>query len=147
MKIIPLTNNDIDQCAKLYIKAYNRPPWNYSWDFDKAIDYLSEYFERKRFVGFVLLEDDQIVGAMLGHSKTWWTSDLLYVDELFISPDAQGRGYGKLLLDHTEQYAIEQGYEVITLMTSKYMPAFKFYKKIDYIQAEHYVFFFKPLSK
>ena len=52
---------------------------------------------------------------------------------------------GKNYCDHTEEYAREQGYEVITLMTNKYMPAFEFYNHVDYIQAEHFVFLFKPV--
>ena len=145
MNIRPLTKEDIGKCAEFFIRSYNSPPWNYNWNYDKAVKYLTEYAERSRFVGFALCEEDKIAGAMFGHSKTWWTNDLLYVDELFISPDFQRKGYGKLLLDHTEKYAKGQGYEVISLMTNKYMPAMKFYNGIDYIHAEHFVFMFKPL--
>ena|SRR5579862_4786194 len=145
MNIRPLTRNDIEQCAAVYMHAYNRPPWNYNFSKEKAVRYLTEYADRTRFVGFVITEGETIVGAMLGHSKTWWTNDLIYVDELFITPDSRGKGYGKKLLDHVEDYAMDQGYEVITLMTNKHMPAFEFYKHIDYMHAEHFVFLFKPL--
>ncbi|MDB5136024.1 MAG: family N-acetyltransferase [Mucilaginibacter sp.] len=145
MNIRPLTKNDINKCAELYIKSYNQPPWNYNFTLEKAIKYLTEYVDSQRFVGFVLCEEDNIAGAVLGHSKTWWTNDLLFVDEVFISPERQRLGYGKFLLDHTENFAREKGYEVITLMTNKYMPAMKFYNGIDYLQAEHFVFLFKPI--
>ncbi|MGN6638102.1 MAG: GNAT family N-acetyltransferase [Mucilaginibacter sp.] len=145
MNIRKLTQTDLDACVNLYMKAYNAPPWSYNWTYDKALKYLAEYVDRTRFVGFVLLDEGEIVGAMFGHSKTWWTQDLLYVDELFVSPAKQRSGYGKRLLDYTEDYAREQGYEVITLMTNKYMPAMKFYSGINYIHAEHFVFLFKPL--
>lgn len=146
MDIKPITEPNIEECAQIYLQAYNRPPWNYNFTHKKAVCYLSEYFDRKRFVGFALLEEDKIVGALFGHSKTWWTNDLLYVDEFFISPGKQGRGYGKALLAHAEKYARAQGYEVVALLTSKYMPAFKFYQSIDYLQAEHFVFLFKPVQ-
>ncbi|MEO6850868.1 MAG: GNAT family N-acetyltransferase [Mucilaginibacter sp.] len=146
MNIRTLTKDDIAQCAELLMHSYNLPPWNHRWTIDKAVKYLNEYLDKGRFEGFVLCEGDFIAGALFGHSKTWWTNDLLYIDELFISPDRQRKGYGKLLLDHTENYAREKRYEVISLMTSKYMPAMKFYKNIDYIQAEHYVFLFKPIK-
>ncbi len=146
MTIRELTNNDIEECAKLFIQSYNQPPWNHKWDYGKAVSYLKEYIEGPRFIGFVLFEDDNMAGVMLGHSKTWWTNDLLYIDELFISPKAQRRGYGKLLLDHSEQYAKEQGCEVITLMTNKYMPAMNFYNNINYVQAEQFVLMFKTVT-
>jgi len=145
MTIRPFTQNDIEQCAGLYMQAYNRPPWNYNFTREKAAKYLTEYTDRGRFVGFALLEEDVIVGAMLGHSKTWWTNDLLYIDELFVAPDSRGKGYGKALLAHAENYASDQGFEVITLMTNKHMPAFEFYNHVDYMQAEHFVFLFKPI--
>jgi len=145
MTIRPFTQSDIEKCADLYTQAYNRPPWNYNFSPEKAVKYLTEYTERSRFVGFVLMEGDAIAGAMLGHAKTWWTNDLIYIDELFVAPESRGKGYGKSLLDHAEDYAREQGYEVITLMTNKHMPAFQFYNHIDYLQAEHFVFLFKPL--
>lgn len=145
MIIRQLTPDDIAECAGLYLQAYNRPPWNYNFTLDKAISYLTEYAERKRFVGFVLIENDKIAGALLGHSKTWWTNDLLYIDELFISPDSQRKGYGKSLIENAENYAAENGLEVITLMTNKHMPAYKFYESNDFIHAEHFVILFKPV--
>ena len=76
----------------LLMESYNVEPWGYNWTFGQAVEYLNEYFDRKRFVGFVLCEDDDIVGAMFGHSKTWWTDDLLYIDELFVSPQRAKAG-------------------------------------------------------
>ncbi|MBS1502349.1 MAG: GNAT family N-acetyltransferase [Bacteroidetes bacterium] len=145
MTIRPLALSDIEGCAALYLQAYNRAPWNYNFTLEKAARYLAEYAERKRFVGFVLSEGDLIVGAMLGHSKTWWTNDLLYIDELFISPDRQRMGYGKMLIDRSEEYAKGNGLEVITLMTNRHMPALKFYENNDFIQADHFTILFKPV--
>jgi len=145
MNIRLLAKDDIEECAAVYMQAYNQPPWNYNFSQEKAVKYLTEYTDRGRFVGFVMTEGENIVGAMLGHSKTWWTNDLIYVDELFVSPDSRGKGYGKKLLNHVENYAMDEGYEVITLMTNKHMPAFEFYQHLDYIHAEHFVFLFKPI--
>jgi len=145
MNIRPLTKDDIEKCAEVYLEAYNCAPWNYRFTIEKAQIYLQEYVDRNRFVGFVLIENDKIVAATLGHAKTWWTNDLIYIDELFVSPQYRGKGYGKKLLDHAEEFALTQGYEVITLMTNKHMPAFEFYQHLDYIYAEHFVYLFKPL--
>lgn len=145
MTIRPLTLNDISDCAKIYMQSYNQPPWNYKFTFEKAVKYLIEYTDRKRFAGFVLCEGNEIAGAMFGHTKTWWTNDLLYIDELFISPTKQRMGYGKLLIEHAEEFARENELEVITLMTNKYMPAYNFYDNNDFIHAEHFAILFKPV--
>ncbi len=145
MHIRPILKIDIEKCAEVYLEAYNRAPWNYKFTQEKAIIYLQEYFDRNRFVGFLLTENDKIIAATFGHAKTWWTNDLIYIDELFVSPESRGKGYGKKLLEHTEEYAVTEGYEVITLMTNKHMPAFEFYQHLDYISADHFVYLFKPL--
>jgi GNAT superfamily N-acetyltransferase len=145
MNIRPFLKSDIDKCAAIYLQAYNRPPWNYNFTPEKATKYLTEYFERTRFEGFVVEDEGNMVGAVLGHSKTWWTSDIIYVDELFVVPESRGKGYGKQLLNHTEEYARGKGFEVLSLLTNKHMPAFQFYNHIDYLQAEHIVYLFKPL--
>jgi len=145
MNIRPFLKSDIDKSAEVFMLAYNRPPWNYNFSLEKAKQYLTEYADRARFEGFVVEDNGAIVGGVLGHSKTWWTNDIIFVDELFVMPDSRGKGYGKKLLEHTEAYSKEKGYEVVTLMNNKHMPSFEFYKHIGYLHAEHFVFLFKPL--
>jgi aminoglycoside 6'-N-acetyltransferase I len=145
MTIRAITNNDIEGCARLLINAYQQPPWRYQWNYEKAMKYLTEYRSVKQFIGFVLLEGEEIAGALFAHQKTWWMNDQLFVDELFISSDKQRSGYGKKLLEHAEQYAASIGLKSISLMTNKFSPAFNFYLKLDYFHAEHFVFLFKEI--
>lgn len=145
MTIRPITENDIDNCAAIFISAYNQLPWNYKWEHEKAVTYLKEYSGSPRFTGFVVSVDDTIVAAMLGHKKTWWTNDQLVIDELFVAPGSQGQGYGKKLMDYCEQYCKEKEIEMITLMTNKFMPAYNFHINNDYIKVDQYVFMFKQI--
>jgi aminoglycoside 6'-N-acetyltransferase I len=145
MEILPITLNNLDDCIKVFISAYNQAPWNYSWTFDQAKQYLSEYLDSKYFIGFILYENKKAVGAVFAHSKTWWTNQQLMIDEFYIANGNQRKGYGKMLMEHCDQYARENEIEQLILMTHKYMPAFKFYENIDYIAAEQYVFMFKQL--
>ncbi|HWZ15390.1 MAG TPA: GNAT family N-acetyltransferase [Mucilaginibacter sp.] len=145
MNTVPLTNQNLDDCTGVFLKSYNQPPWNYHWTFDKAKQYLSEYMNCTQFVGFILYDEGEPVGAILGHKKTWWTGPQFMIDEFFISPERQRKGYGKKLLDFCDQYANENGIELLILMTNKYMPAYQFYTKSGYINTEQYVFMFKQL--
>ncbi len=145
MNTVPLTIQNIDDCTSVFIKSYNQPPWNYHWTFDKAKQYLKEYMSSSEFIGFVLYDGDEAVGAILGHKKTWWTGPQFMIDEFFISPEKQRKGYGKKLLDFCDQYANENNIELLILMTNKYMPAYQFYTKSGYINTEQYVFMFKQL--
>ena len=145
MEIKPITNASIDACAKVFIQSYNRPPWNYQWKLEDAIKYLDEYASSPQFVGFALYDNEEIAGVLLAHTKTWWTSNQLFIDEFFVAPGFQKMGYGKILINYAEQYALENELKTITLMTHKFMPAMNFYVKNDFIHAQPFVILFKNI--
>ncbi|NLR81028.1 GNAT family N-acetyltransferase [Chitinophaga eiseniae] len=142
----PVTREDISAYTDVFMEAYNQPPWNYQWQPADAARYLMEYLLSDNFKGFSLYENDVFAGALFARTKTWWNGRQLYIDEFFIAPSMQGRGYGKLLISHAEQFAREQQLVTITLMTHRFMPAMKFYTGIDFMQAPPFVILFKPLN-
>ncbi len=145
MEILSIQQNDIPECAEAFMAAYNSMPWNYKWQLPDAVKYLAEYAGAPHFHGYMLIENGVAAGALLGHTKTWWTGSQFMIDELFVNPAMQGKGYGKLLLQQAGQYANEQGITLLTLMTNKFMPAMQFYDKNDFNKVEQYVFMFRHL--
>lgn len=135
--------SDLEACARLLIEAYNAEPWNNHWTMETATRYLTEFASCDQFVGFVVYQDDAMIGAMFAHRKTWWTNDELFVDELYIAPRLQRQGFGESLLEHAEQYAKSQNLAGLTLLTNKYFPAKRFYEKHNYTLAEHVVYMYK----
>jgi aminoglycoside 6'-N-acetyltransferase I len=142
MEVRPLTKEDITGSAELIAKAYNGPPWNFQWTTERAEKYLHELFNAPRFAGFCISEDGKIAAALFGHAKTWWINDILMIDELFVSPGRQGKGYGQALMNAARQYCMDNNIGSITLITHKYMPAVSFYEKNKFLQAEQYVLMF-----
>ena len=142
MKVKELTKEDIENCANIIMQAYNGRPWNYQWTVPKASLYLNELFDASRFVGFVIYEGEELVAAMFSHVKTWWINDLLMIDELFVAPLKQGKGYGQTLMNSAIEYSKCNNLGSITLMTHKYMPAVSFYEKNRFLPAEQYVLMF-----
>lgn len=145
LTIKSVIKSDIEVYAKVFIPAYNQAPWNYHWQLEDAINYLNEYISSPDFIGFSLYDNDVFAGAIFAHTKTWWTGKQLYIDEFFINPDLQKKGYGKFLVSYTEQYALAHGLATITLMTHKFMPAMKFYTDINFLQAPPFVILFKQV--
>jgi len=143
ISIRPIVPSDLENCSRLLIKAYNQPPWRHNWNFEQALKYLNEYADVKQFVGFVLVDEGEIMGALFAYRKTWWTNDQLMISELYISPDAQGAGYGKKLLEAAEQYSKDNGIKSLSLMTSTVFASFSFYIKQGFIHAEQFGFLFK----
>ncbi len=145
MDIKTIAPDNIRDCAQLMLKTYNCAPWNDNWTIEAAEKYLSEFFETPRFTGFILVHNDKVVGAIFCHEQTWWTQDELYIDEFFISPDHQNKGFGKALLEHIEQYSKERELSGITLLTSRNVPASEFYKKNGFQELKHIAFMFKKV--
>lgn len=146
MEITELTRDDIKDCSELITRAYNGRPWNYQWTPEKANLYLNELIDSARFIGFCVYENGELAAAMFAHLKTWWINDLLMINELFVSPDKQGKGYGQALLDSAEQFCERNNISSINLITHKYMPAISFYDKNKFHQAEQYLLMFKDLD-
>lgn len=143
MKIRELFPDDLDACVKILIAAYDPPPWNYHWTEESGERYLSDFISNSNFIGFVVLDEDEIVGAMFARRKIWWTNDEIFVEEIFIKPDWQRHGYGKLLMDRAEELSKELGLAGVTLLTSKYHPAKMFYDKNGYTLADHVIYMYK----
>lgn len=131
---------DIPFCADILCKVYNNELWQCRWTAETACAYLEDYFDEKKFVGFIIEEDNVVIGAMFTHEKIWWNNSELFIDEMFIIPDMQRKGYGKMLIKAAENYVSEHKLAGFTLSTNKYAPAPDFYKKNGFSVCEHILF-------
>ena len=64
---------------------------------------------------------------------------------MFIIPDMQRKGYGKMLIKAAENYVSEHKLAGFTLSTNKYAPAPDFYKKNGFSVCEHILFMCKEV--
>lgn len=138
-----LKREDIPACAEILMSVYNNEMWQCRWSLDVAKGYLCDYFEMKKFVGYVLTLDHKIIGAIFCHKKIWWNNSELFIDELFISPESQRKGYGTQLIQAAENYIKENNLAGFTLSTNRYAPAPNFYRKNGFVNADHVLFMFK----
>jgi GNAT superfamily N-acetyltransferase len=88
--------------------------------------------------------DDEPVGfaVYFFNFSTWLGRPGLYLEDLFIKPEARGRGYGRALLVHLAQIARKRGcgrMEWAVLDWNE--PAIQFYKKIGAAPNEEWTVF------
>jgi GNAT superfamily N-acetyltransferase len=57
-------------------------------------------------------------GRIVGMIETMLADDHLWVENVCVAPDAQGRGIGRLLLERAEQKALEAGRHELRLLTN-----------------------------
>ncbi|MBP3922372.1 MAG: GNAT family N-acetyltransferase [Ruminiclostridium sp.] len=143
MIIRKMKKTDIPCCAEILCAVYNNEMWQCRWTIETGTAYLEDYFEAKKFVGFVITEDEKIIGALFAHEKIWWNNSELYIDEMFISPDVQRKGYGSMLINEVEKYVKEHSLAGLTLCTNKYAPAPHFYRKNGFMDNEFIGFMYK----
>jgi len=65
--------------------------------------------------------DGRPVGIVhwLRHPSTWSTSDYCYLEDLFVAPDARGRGIARALIAHVRAWADAQGCEKVYWLTQE----------------------------
>ena len=145
MMIREIKKEDIVACANILCNVYNNELWRCRWTTEVAADYLTDYFNMEKFVGYVLEEDGEILGGIFAHEKIWWNNTEIFVEEMFVKPEQQGKGYGSMLLQQMEKYIKTKGLAGMTLLTNKYAPAPKFYKKNGFEECEHIIYMCKEI--
>lgn len=145
IEVKTMEEKDIASCAEILCAVYNNEMWQCRWSKETAEAYLKDFFDSKKFVGFVLEKEGVILGAMFCREKIWWNNSELYVEEMFILPEYQRQGLGSRLIGEAERYVKEHKLAGFTLSTNKYAPAPKFYEKNGFGVSEHVIFMYKEV--
>ena len=124
-----LEARDIPASAEILCRAYNNEIWQCRWERDTDFRYLEDFFESRKFVGYAAEEDGQLVGALFAREKIRWNISEVFVEEMFVRPDLQGRRVGTALLAALEKYVRAKGLAGVTLSTNRYAAAPGFYRK------------------
>lgn len=83
-------------------------------------------------------------GATVGFSlwflnySTWLGRHGVYLEDLYVSPDARGGGYGQALLAELARVTVERGYGRLEWSVLTWNPANGFYRKIGAVPQEEW---------
>lgn len=145
MNIRETLREDIPACADILCSVYNNDMWQCRWTKETAMEYLTDFFETKKFVGYVLEENGEILGGIFAREKVWWNNSEVFIEEMFVKPELQRQGCGTLLLQAVENYVKEKSLAGLTLETNKYAPAPIFYRKNGFQDNEYVIVMYKEL--
>ena len=81
---------------------------------------------------FLLIQDKDFFYGFASYVLNYAQSSSAKIHKLYLLPSAQGKGLGKLLIEHVENIAQSQKQKHVTLNVNKYNPAIGFYKKLGY---------------
>jgi GNAT superfamily N-acetyltransferase len=134
LKIRTATRDDVAIILQLIrdLATYERAPDEVTATEEQLVDVL---FGEKPAAEVVLAfaEDVPVGFAVFFHNfSTWLGRPGLYLEDLFVKPEARGKGYGRALLVHLAKIARDRGcgrMEWAVLNWNE--PAIEFYRKLD----------------
>lgn len=145
MKIIYYDEKYLIHCAQLFMDHYNNDDYKCQFTKQRACAYLQELIFKPRFIGFLLLEKDQLIGFSFCHMRTWSKADELHIDEFIINTKYQKKGLGSKLLAFINTYATSFSLAGITA-TTNVISLTQFYQKNDFLEHD-ITFLYKGLKK
>ena len=121
----------LDDCAHLFMTAFNAEPWNDKYTPDTARKQLAWHLGVPGCEGFVSVNDG-IVAFALGYREPTDVGDVFHLSIFCVRPDAQRTGVGSRLLNRLEESLGKSGVNTVYLGTNKGTPAEAFYRKHGY---------------
>ena len=131
MKIRPAKSEEVGEVLQLIqdLATYEKAPEQVEASKE---DLLNTIFVKDPRVFCDLVEvDGQVAGMAIWflNYSTWQAKHGIYLEDLFIKPEYQGRGYGKALLKHLAKICDEKGYGRLQWWVLDWnSPAIEFYK-------------------
>ena len=140
--------DDIDKSAKLFKEVFSDYPWYDEWtSIGQVKNYLMELIENPVFEGFVAYEDNEIIAACFGNTRSWWMGKEFFIIEFYVSKQKQGNGIGTKLMEYVKDDLIKEDYERLILLTNTGIPAEEFYLKNGFLINNNRISMFNELKK
>ncbi|NLW89557.1 MAG: GNAT family N-acetyltransferase [Clostridiaceae bacterium] len=136
MRFEVLNREHLDQCADALVQAYKDDPWTP----ERAKELLNNYIGSPGFLGFVVYDNDMFVGAVFCREMVGAKRNRIVIDELFILPEMQKKGFGNALLDLLRHHVRKNELSGIFLMTERSNPAIEFYEKSGFVRNDNVAF-------
>ncbi|CEO58761.1 hypothetical protein PMG11_03465 [Penicillium brasilianum] len=125
-KDVPVIQSMVEAAYTKYIDRIGKRPAPMDENYHQAIH---------THTVLVLRGDDQVVGAIVLEIEP--SSNSVKVNNLVVHPAAQGRGYGRVLMDYAEDVARSQDYRALTLYTNVRMyENLGVYSKMGFFETE-----------
>ncbi|WP_332645865.1 GNAT family N-acetyltransferase [Lysinibacillus sp. 54212] len=141
-----LIEDDLTECTETFIEVFNDEPWNDQWTFIQAKKYLVDFYKTPGFLGVLAVENDEIIGCILGVHRVWWSGDEFFINEMCVKKQQQNKGIGKSLLNYLIKELDNTKVTNIILLTDRGIPAEEFYKKNGFEELDRIIFLHKNIK-
>jgi GNAT superfamily N-acetyltransferase len=115
---------------KAYHKILSKQQLDYMLDLMYSIESLTKQMDYNHI--FLLVEDSNSYIGFASFELNYDFSNKTKIQKLYVLPQIQGKGIGKMLIDFIEKKAIENNQSGLLLNVNKYNTAKDFYLKQGY---------------
>lgn len=141
-----LSLDDKETIIDVFVSVFTKEPWNDDWSDKEQLDmYINDLIGQGYSLTYGLYEDNELIGISMGYIKHWYSGTEYIINELCIKTDRQGNGAGTFFLAEIEKAVKGLGLKQIFLLTDSNVPAYDFYRKNGFVEAETNVAFSKVL--
>jgi GNAT superfamily N-acetyltransferase len=92
---------------------------------------LNDNFSTKNH-RFLLVKEDSICLGFASYEHHYLNENKTRLHKIYMLPESQGKGAGKLLIATVEKLALENNDLFISLNVNRYNTAYKFYEKLGF---------------
>lgn len=127
-----LLYEDLNDIIPIYIDAFNKEPWNDNWTKETVFKRLSDMINTPGYYGLKIYDNNEIIGAIIGHSEQYYDGICFSIKEFFVSNVAQGKGYGSKILHYVLKDLKNKNVKRVNLLTANSPLTVGFYEKNDF---------------
>ena len=141
MKIREAVKKDVKEISEIFRKESNKKPYFQKWDKKTALEKIKKSLKEGdiRIVGI----GEEIAGFII--LKSDFKKKEVYIDELWLRSDYQGKGIGTTLINFIENEYKKKGINIIGVMVNQMAKAVNFYRKLKYKKKHAFYYMTKRL--
>ncbi|KRB55721.1 GNAT family N-acetyltransferase [Flavobacterium sp. Root186] len=92
---------------------------------------LSKQIENKEQL-FYLISDSESTIGFIGIEHNYKNEAITKIHKIYLLPETQGKGYGKIVFESIEKLALENNSKALLLNVNRFNTALNFYKKLGF---------------
>lgn len=144
MEVPPVHPTDLPVIAATFQSTFNAAPWSEQWSEEPALACLRDLLVLPRGLALAVWDGPLCVGAAFGCDQQKDTALTHEVKEVFIHPDSQGQGVGKVLMNAYLHEAEARSVRSVYLLAARDSAAEQFYVRLGFRPARRQMVLVRP---
>ena len=139
IRIVEASKNDIETIRQVAFDTWpstfgiilSQDQIDYMLDMMYSIESLTSQMIAKKHLFLLAYSDEKCVG-FISYELDYKKQAITKIHKIYVLPQTQGNGIGKLLLSDVKRIAIENNNTALSLNVNRENPAIDFYKKLGF---------------